>query len=403
MTPTRNAAWTVVGGGPMGILAVARLLELAPPSARVAWIDAAFGVGRLPTYASVPGNTICGKLERAFLAAEGLNFTTAQGARRAANEGEPDCILGKRALIDTDATQTCGLNLCVDAFHDATTALRLHERVDSYLGEVDALRGDAAGWCASMRGSPGGSRGANDRVVRSAHVLLCTGAAPRPAPASALRVLNEAGVFAAEHDDVVAPARLAGLQRTAPALAGANWVVVGGSHSGVLAAQNLAAAGAARVTVLTRSPLRFAEPRGEEHGDGWVKFDGTGLKGTVAAWARAPPSNVTIEVCGDVLDDAAIARRAVQRGADAAAYCIGFDRIEPAVVEYASRAVALDAAYVARSAHVAGAPRLYGVGLGFPDEWTDPEGRTETRVGFHFTVQQLDRAYAHAARVAGSK
>ena len=353
----------------MGILAVARLLELAPLSERVSWIDASFGCGRLPKYTSVPGNTICGKLKRAFLAAEGLDFTSAQRARRVANEGEPDCVQGKRTLIDTNATQTCGLNLCVDAFRDATAALRLHPRVSSFVGNVDALHGDAAGWSASVRGGPGDDRVHGNTVVHSTHTLLCTGAVPRSAPAGALRVLDEFGIFVAEHDDVVAPARLAALQRTSPALARANWVVVGGSHSGVLAAQNLAVAGASRVTVLTRSPLRFAEPRGTEHGDGWVKYDGTGLKGTVATWARAPPANVVIEVCGDALDDAALARRAVQRGANAVAYCIGFDRIAPPVLEYMSRAVALDAAYVARSAHVEGAPRLYGIGLGFPGEF----------------------------------
>ena len=109
-------------------------------------------------------------------------------------------------------------------------------------------------------------------------VILATGAAPRESTAAVLAALRRHGVRMLPHDDAVAPsrlrARLAKDQDAAASLAGARVAVVGGSHPGVLAAKHMEIARARAVDVYRRSSIRLADER-----DGWIKYDGTGLKG----------------------------------------------------------------------------------------------------------------------------
>ena len=426
------ADWSVLGGGPMGIFAVATMLKEAPSTTRINWIDPSFTVGRLLEYKSIPGNTAVSKLHTAFSLLNGFDAAQQRRALHAesGDASQLDCVQGRATLAECDPSLTCGLNLCVDALADATAALLLHPRVTAIPGTVSALRGAPdSGWTASLYG--GDASGGANAAVRSRRALLCTGATPRPPPDAALDLLRQSEVYVAAHDSVVAPAKLAALGDSEITLAGSRWAIVGASHSGMLAAQNLHEAGAAAVTVLSRSPLVFATQRSDLSGiPPWVQYDGTGIKGTVAAWAKSLPPSVTFKLIDSAMSDVEIAAEAAAAAtattvasqksdqkstpssnrsavAAAVAYCIGFDRVAPRDITWSSAAdsshtrsssdVDLDS-FVNRSGHVPDAPGLYGLGLGFPDEWTDPEGRTETRVGFHFTVRHMRRILAHAQK-----
>lgn len=247
--------WLVVGAGPCGIFAVASLLRRG---AKVTWIDPSFSTGRLSRYGSVPANTRNDRLCRAFQSLPHLQFAPRQASRAGPS------------LARTDPGSTASLQLSIDALRDGSEALQSHEAVRAVQGSVHLLAGDGDGWRAET--CPSGE-------LRSRNVLLCTGAAPRlPSPALTAR-LAAAGIPVLDHDTVVTPAAFEadGLARR---LRGSRLAVVGGSHSGLLAARNaVRLAGCERVDVYGRgAAVKFAEERPD-----YIKYDGTGLKGEVAA------------------------------------------------------------------------------------------------------------------------
>ena len=276
--------WLVVGGGPVGTLAVAVLLDSGAKN--VAWVEPSFErMGRLAAYGSVPANTRSDRLLRVFRSLPALNFDASQERRRERSDGTHPL------LSSSDPMGTLPLQASLDALRDGSEALRWHARVVTYAGEVTSLYGsEADGWSTVVQLAPvevnGTRRRRGEVFVLAEHVILATGAVPRRPPTQLATVLQAAGVRTLEFDDAVAPARM--LHQCAPlanassrTLRGAHFAVVGASHSGMLAARNaLTHCDGASVHVFSRGPVRMAEER-----DGWIKFDGTGLKGDVRDWA----------------------------------------------------------------------------------------------------------------------
>ena len=55
-TNTTTFDWTIIGAGPAGITTIGVLLDVGIPENKIAWIDPEFKVGRLPNYNNVPAN-----------------------------------------------------------------------------------------------------------------------------------------------------------------------------------------------------------------------------------------------------------------------------------------------------------------------------------------------------------
>lgn len=367
--------WLVVGAGPCGIFAVASLLRRG---AKVTWIDPSFSTGRLSRYGSVPANTRNDRLCRAFQSLPHLQFAPRQASRAGPS------------LARTDPGSTASLQLSIDALRDGSEALQSHEAVRAVQGSVHLLAGDGDGWRAET--CPSGE-------LRSRNVLLCTGAAPRlPSPALTAR-LAAAGIPVLDHDTVVTPAAFEadGLARR---LRGSRLAVVGGSHSGLLAARNaVRLAGCERVDVYGRgAAVKFAEERPD-----YIKYDGTGLKGEVAAWAREALDQGLVRYCrvpARVPGDEALAAALVASAPAAVAFTAGFDRAlrdggGPALPAASWEGQPLDLAaaeHCGRTGRIARG--LHGGGIAFPEVWTDPEGHTEPRVGFvRSYVAHLERIF----------
>ena len=268
--------WLVVGGGPVGTLALAVLLSDARISnVRFAWVDPNFKqMGRLGRYGSVPANTRTDRLLSVFRSLPALDFDAAQARRRAA----PNVT---RVLSDGEPLGTEPLQASIDALKDGSDAIRRHRRVYALSGAVTALRGKpGSSWEATISG-------AATRVIQAQRVLLATGAAPRlPPPALLSAIATRCGEFRRTFkllgfDDVVTPHRLLELVVRQPSLRNARFAIIGASHSGMLAARNVVEyANATAVHIYSRGGVRLADER-----DGWIKYDGTGLKGDVRAWA----------------------------------------------------------------------------------------------------------------------
>mmetsp|Transcript_106215 Transcript_106215/g.298660 ORF Transcript_106215/g.298660 Transcript_106215/m.298660 type:complete len:384 (+) Transcript_106215:70-1221(+) len=354
--------WLIVGAGPCGIISAA---VLARRGKQVAWVDSDFtAVGRLGRcYQKVPGNTKVGRLLEAFRDLPALRFAEGQARRRA--EGIP-------ILSEVDPEDTCELSLCVHALADGSSALLDTDGIHGVQGVVVGLDGGTnLPWKASVETPEGGVLS-----LSAKNVLLCTGGVPRMPPPT---LRSEVEVL--QHDDVVAPDTLADLVRRRPALLQMRWGIVGGSHSGMLAAMNLSEMGATDISVFCSRELRWAEPRDDGR---WIKFDGSGLKGRVAAWARNLPESVRLRGRWSEDDAGAL---------DVLVHCTGFSRAPvPPVAFDGTDTPVMERAYDRTCGAIDGLQRLYGAGLGFMQEYEDPEGHVETRVGFvPFFIEHVGR------------
>ena len=317
----RTTDWLIIGGGPLGTIAVAVLLNQGVKD--ILWIDPSFErMGRLgERYGGVPANTRNDRLVRLLHKLHpAVDFGTNQARRRAANKTAA-------LLIDAPPLGVAPLTLSIDALRDASYALRHDSRVRAYRGVVTALD-DTTNmhkpqmmWNATLQLE---ARLADPSVVlsslasathvesvRARFVLLATGAAPRKPPAALLSALATLAprVRVLPHDDAVNPDRLrarlvaSAAPTTAAAtdtkgghpLRNASFAIVGGAHSGTLAAMHvLSLCGASAVHVYHRGAVKLAEERGS-----WIKYDGTGLKGVARAWARAQQRIAAASATGD--------------------------------------------------------------------------------------------------------
>ncbi|KAJ1458440.1 pyridine nucleotide-disulfide oxidoreductase-domain-containing protein [Pelagophyceae sp. CCMP2097] len=360
--------WLCVGGGPCGTIAVGALLDRG---STVAWVDQRkwADMGRLGTYSSVPSNTRNDRICAAFEALNAFEFAEAQKKRAAR---------GEATLSAANPLSTSDLALAVDALSDASAAMRKSGRLN--LAEdgvqVESLDRTDGVWVAACK------KGEITFEVRARHVALATGAAPRGPSAEVVNALKAAGIEVLEFDSVVAPARAA-----EAALSGVRFAVIGGSHSGMLAARNVLARHEDNsVLVVSNSPLKFAEER-----ENYIKFDGTGLKGDVAAWARAPNDRLRFDI--HRYNDLDLIEKLRRESISAAVFTIGF-------VQSRTVALAGNGQHDGRTGRLA--PGLVGLGIGYPEFWTDEEGYTEPRVGFvlHFLAhcrRAIDAAEAPEA------
>jgi len=442
--PTPLLDWLVVGGGPCGIMAVGLLLERQAAQQTdcrlIGWVDRDrfSSVGRLgDRYASVPANTRNDQLVAAFESIPAFEFEERQAVR------------GEEALIRQPRSETSLLGYSVDALRDASDAMRASGKLRVCWERAcvaELTFGEDRVWEALVELDDDES---DTRELRAKRVILATGATPKE-PSPTLRAkLDEAGIRVIDHDDLVAPDRCAQFGAANPpkdALPSALGIV-GGAHSGMLAAMNVLGEpviggdgdndddgaqhpppphpGVRRVVVYDRKPApRFAEER-----DGWIKYDGTGLKGAVADWTRralgprptdtgassstsksaaspggGDPRLQWVQVPDDrpKTDEERLfpvylqehERRLVARfrqdGIGAVAFTVGFEKRKGhgGLRECAYQRWPVDLHLVKKHNVRNGrlAPGLHGVGLGFPEHWIDYDGDIEPRVGFvlHF-------------------
>lgn len=324
-TPSRDETldWLVIGGGPCGTMSVGVLLDRL--NARIGWIDQESfeSMGRLGMYGTVPANAKNEWLCESFSAIEAFEFHGVDGP--------------------------CDIQLAVRALADASKAMRDSGRLALVrLCKATCLRFDGDFWNVETTAG----------VLQAKRVLLAPGGTPR-------RYQMDFEIL--EHDDVIIPERC-------PRVSG-RVAVVGGSHSGMLAAKNLVERGA-DVTVYARRQPIYTEG---------TKYIGSGLKGQVAAWTRAN-LGVTFRYRDDAPDEEPGERLAAMFREDhitAVVFTCGFERVQLPRVVYLDNPITIRR-HNTRNGRLA--PGLHGVGIAFPEYFTDADGFTEARVGYvaHF-------------------
>jgi cation diffusion facilitator CzcD-associated flavoprotein CzcO len=330
-------AWTVIGAGPAGIAAVAKLLDQGIPPEKIAWIDPAFAAGDLgQKWRSVSSNTIA----RTF-----LSFLNDSASFRF-SEAPP------LALQEVDPDETCALALVAEPLVWITAHLR--ERVNVFETTATALRLQRRQWTIQT----------NQQSITSENVILAVGAVPKKL---SYPHLEEIPVEVA-----LDPEKLA-----QQSLRGATVAVFGSSHSSMIALPHLLRHPIAKVINFYRSPLKYAV-----YLDDWILFDDTGLKGRAAVWARENVDGTfpeRLERCW--VSSPEFEEKLAE--CDRVVYTVGFERRKlPETPQWGQLE------YNQQNGILA--PGLFGLGIAFPEYAEDPYGFGQYRVGLQKFMDHLN-------------
>lgn len=270
-----------------------------------------------------------------------------------------------------------------------TDGLVKHPRVQPMTGRVNAANlSDTDTWTVSV------DRSGSSHPVTTSRLILCTGSSPTESPLP-VKITN---ISALALDTALSPSVLAHkiskTERTTIA-------VIGASHSAILVVLNLSRLAQTthrhlRVKWFTRHELRYAEFM-----DGWILRDNTGLKGEAAAWARenleesvwasSKVRDVVQKIAYRKGDEMEVLKEHLQ-GCDYYVQAIGYTRDPLPGLTTQHGSGELRPAYnhsdgsFTYSEPSGGGQRkiagLYGAGIAWPEQVTDPRGNVEYAVGF---------------------
>jgi cation diffusion facilitator CzcD-associated flavoprotein CzcO len=330
-------AWTVVGAGPAGIVAVGRLLDHGIAPEEIAWVDPAFAAGDLGAkWRPVSSNTQVGFFLSYLNGSPAFRFSAAP----------------PMPLREVDPEETCALDLVADPLVWITEHLR--ERVKAFETTATALFMEQRQWRIETE----------QRVLTSTNVILAVGAVPKKLCYPQLKEIPL--------EVALDPEKLA-----EEPLENATVAVFGSSHSSMIALPNLLRHPVEKVINFYRSPLRYAV-----YLDDWILFDDSGLKGHAAVWARENIDGVhpdRLERCR--VSDPDFEEKLA--ACDFAVYTVGF---EPRTLPETPQWGRLE--YNPNNGILA--PGLFGLGIAFPARSVDRYGYVEYRVGLKKFMDHLD-------------
>ncbi|GAX84065.1 hypothetical protein CEUSTIGMA_g11489.t1 [Chlamydomonas eustigma] len=343
---------TVIGAGPAGLAVVATLLDAGADS--ILWADPAFEAGRLSSYKEVPSNT---KVEL-FSQYASVSPTLSSVSTSAL-----------RPLQEMDPEKGCTLVHASNMVSELSAAIqqKYQHLVRCHKGLVSTLQQDQAGhWHI-------------DNLAVSKEVYICTGSHPKRQQLHPLTGNKSPSPRVLDLDDMLTPSRIPGLVTSGDVVG-----VVGSSHSAVLVLRNIleAANPPSKVLNLYRSPLLYAE-----YMDGWIKYDNTGLKGLAADWAREKLETGWYERTGKlericVKENTEAVTDQYLSTCSAVVHAIGFDlNPTPTVFPYGYEAPLQRLVHDVKTGIIKDTNGLRGFGIAFPEQVTDPTGRTEYAVG----------------------
>lgn len=331
-------AWTVIGAGPAGIAALAKLLDSGVDARNILWIDPEFAAGDFGTkWQEVSGNTRVKFFTRFLESSPSFNYVQ---------------IKDQFALSAMDAEETCLLKDLAEPLCVISQDLR--HRVHSIKARVDHLSLHNYQW--QIETDMGN--------FSSTQVILATGAAPKS--------LHYDGIEEIKLADALHPEKLLKACQQDDSIA-----VFGSSHSAILIIKALCELGVKKVVNFYKEPLCFAVPQ-----EDWILFDNTGLKGVAAKWARENLNGVLPKNLLRIHSDASNMQAELAL-CNKAVYAVGFKTRAPKIRGLESLAHNPHNGIIA--------PGLFGVGIGFPEQVQDPFGHQELSVGVFKFMDYLSR------------
>ena len=329
----QNTRFAVIGAG-AGSLVVGLLLDLGLKTEDIVWVDPEFKVGRLGQYYQ---NVVANAKTKIF-----IEFL--QGCKTFGECSSPAID----RLYGLDLEQEYDLKFIVEALQDITTYLR--SKIISLTDYLIDLQFDdnRNGWIITLK---------SGIQFFSTNVVLATGSHPRTLDYEECKNIIPL-------DEAIDPYKLPHYVNDQDTVA-----VVGSAHSAILLLKYLSELSVPRVFNFYTTPIVYPTPME----GGWVLHESTGLMGMAAQWAKEvleknPPAKIIrlgsteemlktwLPLCTKVI------------------YAAGFERNElPAIP-----GLSYDK-YDTQTGRIG--IGLYGIGIAFPREYTDPLGNVEKEVG----------------------
>jgi hypothetical protein len=331
----------VIGAGPAGIATVGVLLDIGVDQSRIIWIDAEFQVGRLSNYSNVHANGVTG------------GFIKFINSCHVFQECSSPSII---ALNNLDPNQFNELRVIIEPLRDITAFLRT--KVYSVQDSMKSLYFAGDAWTVITE---------SETVVSAYNVVLATGSHPSVLDYEQEKVISL--------DVALNPHNLARILKPDDIVG-----VVGSSHSGILLLKFLTELPfqLEHIYNIYRSPLTYVVDMGS-----WKLNEFEGLRGEAALWAQTvleqnPPANLTrIKSTPETLEE-------TLKKCTKVIYAIGFEQNPLPLINDSIQITLKEAGIIA--------PRLFGVGIAFPEFVTNSVGAQGHCIGlnsFMRYVQQM--------------
>lgn len=315
-----DAEWVIVGAGPAGIIIVGLLLELGTDPKSIIWLDPEFNVGRLGKYySSVPGNAKT-KIYIEFL----------QSCQIFMEANSP----AYEKLFDLDQEIEYPLQVIVEPLAD----------ISNYLCTKVRCKKDTL--CSLNFVNEVWHIGTSKECFTASHVVLAMGAHPKKLD------------YDCKHE---IPLDLALDKETLQKYVSAKdtIAVVGSAQSAILLLKYLSELPTGRIINFYRNPIEFG---GE-----------SGLKAATARWAqdvllKTPPANLLriYNSCDALKAWLPICTKII--------YAVGFERNDIPTINNAPYLNFDDPSGIL-------GPRLFGIGIAFPEKYQDETGKIVSRIG----------------------
>jgi hypothetical protein len=336
-----NVPWTVIGAGPAGISVVGVLLDSGVQTNQIVWIDPEFNVGRLGKYYhNVPGNAKVSQYITFLKACNTFGFCKSSAID---------------FLFNMPLDKTPELKFIIEPLYDITQYLKT--RTLALQDELMALDFHDNQWFVDTKTTG----------LRADHVILATGSHPRN--------LNYEGKTQIPLDQALDKEILAAHLNKDDIVA-----VVGSAHSALLIVKYLTELPVKAIYNFYKKPIVYPTPMAT--GVAWQE---AGIKGELAVWtqnvlAKNPPTNLK-----RIFNTPKALKRWLVH-CTKIIYAAGFDRNElPSI----GGDQTLYDNYDCTSGIIG--PRLFGVGIAFPEKRVDPLGNVEYVVGLPFFMPYIQK------------
>jgi hypothetical protein len=327
-----TADWLIVGAGPAGIATIGVLIDLGIAPEDIVWLDPEFNVGRMGAYYhNVPGNS---------KVAEFVYFVNACNVFRECTSPELEALRASQEL-----TKFENLSAIIEPLKTITKFLLT--KVQGVQSTLVTLNFSDDIWHIGT---------ADNQLLHARHVILATGSRPRTLDYEQQKIIPL--------DVALDPDNLA-LLLTPHDIVG----VVGGAHSAILMLKFLSNISVKHTFNFYNKPIVYAVNMGS-----WTLYSDIGIKGTTAEWAKNvleknPPENLT-----RIKSDDELLRRIVPV-CSRVIYAIGYERNPLPAINGNEPIMSYDK----HSGTIA--PRLFGIGIAFPEFVDEGNGHCSYRIG----------------------
>lgn len=331
--PIQQYDLIVVGAGPAGISAIGALLDYNKVNPKnILWIDPEFTIGRIKNYPCVPSNTQVRFFLKYFTSCKSFDHTLSNKALS--------------PMKQLDQNKWCPLGYLIEPLQLLTDHLKT--KVNSVIGMVTRIQQDKKnGWLLEIN---------HANIIMSKRVILATGSCPKR--------LTLSGPQEIPLDVAFNPSELKDWIQPEDTVA-----IFGNAHSGILAIKNVSALPVKHIYNFYKTPVLYTQRH-----KGKIFNNFRGIKSATAEWAKNNLEKRNSNLVTALYSNEENIKKYIGL-CDKVIYAIGFEPNKIIGIHENTGTCTYD--------ETTGiiAPGLFGIGIAFPEGYTDPMGLWEHRVG----------------------